>query len=79
MTIKKLGWVGGHTTFALTPHAVFISSKMLLTHSYQQITRILLMLVTWERHKQVRRIVTPRPELFSLTGEEPAVARERAG
>ena len=32
------------------------------------------MLVTWERHKQVHRIVVPRLEVFSLTGEEPAVA-----
>ena len=70
----------GNTSFALTPHAVFTSSKTLLAHSYQQITRILLlMLVTWERHKQVHRIVAPRPELFSLTGEEPAVAGEGAG
>ena len=46
----------------------------------QQITRILLLnLVMWERHKQVCRIVAPRLELFSLTGEEPAVAEEGAG
>ena len=37
------------------------------------------MFVTWERHKQVRRIVTPRLDLFSLTREEPAVAGEGAG
>ena len=55
----------------------------LLAHSClltQQITRILLLnLVPWERHKQVRGIVAPRLELFSLTGEEPAVAGEGAG
>ena len=82
MTIKKLGGWGWEdiTSLVLTPHAVFTSSKTLLAHSYQQITRILLLnLVTWKRHKQVCRIVAPRLELFSLTGEEPAMAREGAG
>ena len=36
------------------------------------------MFVTWERYKQVHRIVAPRLDLFSLTGEEPAVAWEGA-
>ena len=47
--------------------------------STQQTRRIILMLVTWERHKQVHRIVALRLQLFSLTGEELAVAGEGAG
>ena len=73
---------GGITNLALTPFAVFTSSKTLLGHSClltQQTRRILLMFLMWERHKQVRRVVAPRLELFSLTGEEPAVAGEGAG
>ena len=67
-----------HThTHAHTHTHTRLAHSCLLT---QQTVRILLLnLVMWERHKQVCRIVAPRPELFSLTGEEPAVAGERPG
>ena len=56
-----------HTHRCMHTHILY----MLLSHSClltQQTRRILLlMLMAWERDKQVRRIVAPRLQLFSLT------------